>query len=120
MPPVSDIRPAPPSLPAPPQPVDMPFMQFFTASTKQAYDGITSMDTLAAAADVPAADASPATSSGGGVSSGAAAGIGIGCAIAGMLIGALAMRWHSRRAGWKRHGDPALPGSIAASESYKL
>lgn len=31
-----------------PQPVDVPFMQFYGASTKQAYDGMVQLDTLAA------------------------------------------------------------------------
>lgn len=102
------------------QPVDKPFMQFFTQSTKQAYDGITSMDTLAAEASGATAASSESCSCS-GVSSGAAAGIGIGCALAGMIIGAAFMHWWgARRSGWKRHGDPALPGSIAASDGYKL
>ncbi len=72
----------------------------------------------------PAAGAPGAQQSSGssGVSSGAAAGIGIGCAVAGILIGAVAMMWVGRRRGWKRHNDvPVIAnGNQGPSDAYKL
>ncbi|KAL4428192.1 hypothetical protein ABPG75_002281 [Micractinium tetrahymenae] len=117
----SASTPAPGPLPPSPslQSVDVPFMPFYGASTKQAYDGMVSLDELAAAGRSGAPAASGSSS---GVSSGAAAGIGIGCAVAGALLGAAAMMWVGRRRGWKRHNDaPVMAGSAhAPSDAYKL
>jgi hypothetical protein len=99
-------------------PVEVPFLQYYGASTKAAYDGITSLDALA---NSLAGNAAPPSSSGSsGVSSGAAAGIGIGCAVAGALLGALGMMlFAKRKGGWQRHND-ALSATGAGSEAYKL
>ena len=100
------------------QPVDIPFLQFFTPSTMTAYKGITSLDELAASQDPNAA--APASS---GVSSGAAAGIGIGCTIAGALIAAVVMTLLGKKkkgSDWQRQADAAIVNGAPGSASYKL
>lgn len=104
------------------QAVDIPFAQYFTPSTKEAYQGITSLDTLAAAG----AAAGASSSSGGessGVSSGAAAGIGVGCAVAGALLGALAMALYAKkkRGSWSPHLDERpLDSAREPSNGFKI
>lgn len=116
--PIQPLRFSP--LPSPsPQPVEVPFLQYYGASTKAAYDGITSLDELSNSltGNAPAPSSSGGSS---GVSSGAAAGIGIGCAVAGALLGVLGMAlFAKKKAGWQRHGDVLTTGG-AGSDGYKL
>lgn len=101
----------------------MPFIQYYGQSTADAYNGITSLDTLSASMEAGGSASASASSGGGsgGVSSGAAAGIGIGCAAAGALLGAAVAVFVSRRKlGWQRHADPLAAGSAAPSEAYKM
>lgn len=107
------------------QAVDVPFIQYYGQPTKAAYDGITSLDTLAASMEAGGAStagtSSSSSSGSSGVSSGAAAGIGIGCAVAGALIGAGITYFVSKKKhGWQKHGDITATGSAAPSMAYKM
>ncbi|KAL4859021.1 putative N-acetyl-gamma-glutamyl-phosphate reductase [Chlorella vulgaris] len=96
--------------------VDIPFEEYFGASSKAAYESITELDALATA---QATGAPAPSSSSSGVSSGAAAGIGIGCAVAGILIGVVAMKLlNKKRSKYAPHADTAAvnAGNGASSE----
>ena len=99
----------------------MPFAQYFGQSTKEAYEGITSLDELAARG--AAGGASTSGGGGRGVSSGAAAGLGIGCVVAGALLGALAMAVYAkkRRGLWQPHLDERpLDSAREPSNGFKI